>query len=259
MSIHFCGVPHTIEVVFRIIISVNRLSVHGAVADMCEELASRISDCSASKGRPVAKDKPEIMVAPTDLSTTTNPLLTNGQARGNLLREYKRKFANLPDDLRLIRFCSDAGFMNTVARGQYFVIIDEAELAKLDCPGSCRGYTLPRDDELSKVQGCIRGNKKIGPVLEVTVSNHQGRYGIEIRINSLFRDRSQSWVMICNGLNKYETEMSEEIQENRNDKSGASAARPAAKARPKQTSLPMSSSPRVTIPYHMRKWIDVEP
>ena len=80
-----------------------------------------------------------------------------------------------------------------------------------------------------------------------------------MRINALFGDGSQSWVMICNGLNQYETEMSEETQENRKDNSGASAARPAANARPKQTSLPMSSSPRVTMPFHVRFWIDVEP
>ena len=120
---------------------------------------------------------------------------------------------------------------------------DEAELAKLDCPGSCREYKLPRDDELSKAKGWIRGNTKIGPVLEVTVSNHQGRYGTEIRINSLLIDGSQSWVMICNGLTKYVMEMSEDTQENRDDESGACAERLAAKARPKQTSLPMSSSP----------------
>ena len=107
MSIHFCGDKDAVEVVLRTIVSVNQLSVYGAVADMCDKLASRISGCSASMERPFAKDKPEIMVSLTDLSTTTKPLLTNGQARGNLLREYKRKFANLPDDLRLIRLCSD--------------------------------------------------------------------------------------------------------------------------------------------------------
>ena len=51
--------------------------------------------------------------------------------------------------------------------------IDEEELAKLDCLGSRREYTLPRDDELSKAIGWIRGNTTIGPVLEVTVTNHQ--------------------------------------------------------------------------------------
>ena len=33
-------------------------------------------------------------------------------------------------------------------------------------------------------KGRIRGNTKIGPVLEVAVSSHQGRYGIEIKIDS---------------------------------------------------------------------------
>ena len=53
--------------------------------------------------------------------------------------------------------------------------------------------------------------------------------------------------------------MSEEIQENRDDGSGACAGRPAAKARPKQASSPISSSPTIKIPYHLRVWIDVEP
>ena len=120
LSIHFCGDPQTDEVIFRTIISVNQLSAYGAVADMCEEVASRISNCSASMERLVAKDKLETMVAPTDLSSTTNPLLTNAQARRNLLRDYKQRFADLPDDLRMIKLCSDAGFMKTVDRGQYF-------------------------------------------------------------------------------------------------------------------------------------------
>ena len=113
LSIHFCGGDKAVEAVLRSIISVNQLSIYGAVAGMCEELASRISGCSASTGRFVAKDKPETMFLPTDLSTTTNPLLTNDQARGDLLREYKQKSANLQYDLRLIRLCPDAGFMKT--------------------------------------------------------------------------------------------------------------------------------------------------
>ena len=160
------------------------------------------------QGRLVAEDKSETMVVPTDLSTTTKPLLTNKTVQGDLLREYERTFANLPDDLRLIRLCSDAGFKKTDAKGQCFVTLDDAELAKLG--RSCREYTLPRDDQLSKVKGWIRGNTKIGPVLDVAVSYHQGP----------LRDRDQNqililrWVsfmvMIEKGLNKYVTEMSEE-------------------------------------------------
>ena len=39
----------------------------------------------------------------------------------------------------------------------------------------------------------------------------QERYGIEILIESLFRDRTASWVRIVNGINKYVTETSETI------------------------------------------------
>ena len=80
----------------------------------------------------------------------------------------------------------------------------------------------------------VRGNTKIGPV-----SYHQGRYGIEIRIKSLFDDGSHSWILIVNGLNTHVTEMSEETQENRNDEIGDSAGRPAAEVRLKETSMPM--------------------
>ena len=37
LSIHYCADRETIENIFRIIISVNQLSLHGAVAEMCEE------------------------------------------------------------------------------------------------------------------------------------------------------------------------------------------------------------------------------
>ena len=33
----------------------------------------------------------------------------------------------------------------------------------------------------------------------------------------------------------------------------------AAKARPKQASMPMPYFSKVTIPFHMRKWIDIKP
>ena len=52
---------------------------------------------------------------------------------------------------------------------------------------------------------------KIGTVLDVKVSLHQERYGVEIQVDSLFRDRTASWVRIVNGINEYVTETSETI------------------------------------------------
>ena len=39
LSLHFNGSDETIEVILRTVISVNQLSVYGAVADMCGDLA----------------------------------------------------------------------------------------------------------------------------------------------------------------------------------------------------------------------------
>ena len=42
-------------------------------------------------------------------------------------------------------------------------------------PVASREYTLPRDEKSSDPKGWIRGNTKIGPVLEVTTSHEQGK------------------------------------------------------------------------------------
>ena len=47
LSIHFCADGDTIETVFRTILSVNQLSINGAVSDLCDEY--RI--CQARTGR----------------------------------------------------------------------------------------------------------------------------------------------------------------------------------------------------------------
>ena len=63
----------------------------------------------------------------------------------------------------------------------------------------------------SRPRGWILVKTKIGPVRDVKVCFHQKRYGIEVLIESLFRDRTVSWVRIVNGINKYVTETSETV------------------------------------------------
>ena len=101
---------------------------------------------------------------------------------------------------------------------------------------SCREYTLPRSEETSRARGWIRGNTRIGPVLDVKVWYHQGRCGVEIMIESLLRDRTVSWVRIVNGINKYVTEKSEEILVASVENRGTGKLVAKAKPRPKQTS-----------------------
>ena len=68
---------------------------------------------------------------------------------------------------------------------------------------ACREYTLPRSDKSSPPKGWSQGNTRIGPVLEVTTSCLYGKHGIEIRIWSLRKDNSQSWVRISHGSNEF--------------------------------------------------------
>ena len=113
----------------------------------------------------------------------------------------------LPQPDRLIKMCTDAGFLKTVEVGQYFMTKDTDEFSQFTDSVACREYTLPRDEEASEPKGWIRGNTKIGPVLEVTTNYLQGKYGVEIRIMSMNKDNSHSWVRSSHGSNKLVTDL----------------------------------------------------
>ena len=83
---------------------------------------------------------------------------------------------------------------------------DTEEFSRFAESVACREYTLPRDEKSSDPKRWIRGNTKIGPVLEVTTSYLQGKYGAEIRIESVNKDNSHSWVRNFHGLNKLVTD-----------------------------------------------------
>ena len=84
----------------------------------------------------------------------------------------------------------------------------------------------------SRPRGWIRSNTKIGPVLDVKLLLHEGRYCVDIVIESLFKDQTVSWVRILNGMNKYVTETSEEIP-TENVELFISTGKPVAKAKQK--------------------------
>ena len=112
---------------------------------------------------------------------------------------------------RVIKFCTDAGFLTTVDVGQYFMTKDTEEFSQFTDSVAYREYTLPREERLSEPKGWIRGNTKIGPVLEVTTFCVQGKYGVEIKIKSV--NHSHSWVRISHGLDKLVTDLNDNEQE----------------------------------------------
>ena len=144
--------------------------------------------------------------------------------------------------------------MRVVEVGRYFVTREAGEFQQTV---ACREYTLPRDDKASQPKRWIRGNMRIGPVLEVTTSFQHFKYGIEIRIQSVNQDDSHSWVRISYGTVKYVNDSIEDDTENLADSqeeesvptsSSVVAARSTAKAKPQ----PRESTGTTTIPLRER-------
>ena len=109
------------------------------------------------------------------------------------------------------------------------------------------------------------------PVLEVTTSHLQGKYGVEIGIESVNKDKSHSWVRISHELNKLVTDLSnKEDDDNEQEASEiqfqdfalktnvlAFASRSKAKAKPRRRTSACSSTR--TIPICERSSTDIEP
>ena len=149
--------------------------------------------------------------------------------------------------------------------GQYFMTRDAGDLTQFNTV-ACREYTLPREDSTSQPKGWIQGNTKIGPVLEVATSYLHGKHGVEIRIMSLSRVNTHSWVRISHGSNKFvmdldnnDTEIPEDQLEEQALQLDAEdfVGRSKAKAKP-QIREPAGSSSRI-ISMERRNWIYIEP
>ena len=258
LSIHFAADEHTIDTIFRIILSVNHLSIYGAVANICEEFENH-QDGSG---------EPEILMGQSIVLGEIKaeiPLQNENSSNHQILwQQYIERIKSLSPESKVSRFCMEAGFVHVVEVGQYFMTKDTGDFRQFRAV-ACREYTLPRDDESSQPIGWIQGNSRIGPVLEVTTSYLWGKKGIEIRIWSLSQDNSHSWVRISHGANKYvvdsnynNTEVPADLPEEQASQSSVKvvAARSKVKAKPqKRETVELPS----TIRMNERKWIDIEP
>ena len=258
LSIHFAADQDTIDTIYRIILSVNQLSVYGAVAAVCEEF----------EGHQDRSGEPEIMMGQSIVLGEVKaeaPLHNENPMNDQIIwQQYIQQVESLSPENKVSKFCKEAGFMRVVEVGQYFVTKDTGDFRQFRSV-ACREYTLPRDDSASQPKGWIQGNMRIGPVLEVTTSFQHFKYGIEIRIESVNQDNSHSWVRISYGTVKYvidsiqdNTEIPADPQEEQVPQTSTSvvAARSKAKAKPQPRVLVGTTA---TIPIHERRWIDIEP
>ena len=122
LSIHFCADQGTIETVFRTIISVNQLSIYGAVSNLCEECKT----CHVRTGRPVVAGQSNPLFVPSVIKTH-KPLTDDPAQEEDLLQRYRERSEKLSQQDRVSKFCSGAGFLSTVEIGQYFMTKDTEE------------------------------------------------------------------------------------------------------------------------------------
>ena len=258
LSMHFAADEFTIETIFRIIISVNQLSIYGAVAAICEEFENH----QDGSGEPEILMGQSIVLGEIEAEVPVqNDKSMNHQI---LWQQYIERIESLSPESKVSRFCMEAGFVHVVEVGQCFMTRDTGDLRQFRSV-ACREYTLPRDDPASQAKGWIQGNMRIGLVLEVTTSFQHFKYGIEIRIWSVNQDNSHSWVRISYGTVKYvidsyqdNTEIPADPQEDQVPQTSIKVVADRSKAKAKPQQREPVDTPTI-IPMHERRWIDIEP
>ena len=90
LSIHYCADTETIETVFRTLISVNQLSLYGAVAEMCEEYES----CHDRTGRLVVEGQSNPLFVPSVMKTSI-PLTDDPAQEEDLLQKCRERIEKL--------------------------------------------------------------------------------------------------------------------------------------------------------------------
>ena len=98
--------------------SVNQLSIYGAVSALCEEYSS----CQTRTGKLVVAEQSDPLFAPADLFINdTRTLDWNSCTKKIFCRSTKNEWKSFPQPDQLLKNCIDAGFLQTVEVGQYFM------------------------------------------------------------------------------------------------------------------------------------------
>ena len=181
---------------------------YGAVAEMCEEYES----LHERTGRPVVRGQSSPSFVPSVIKTNV-PLNSDDPAHKDLLlQQYGERIEKLSQQDKMSKFCMDAGFLNVVEIGQCFMTKDTAEFSQfMQWPVVSTLFQETKKHHNQKDGS--KGSTKIGPVLEVALCYLHGKYGVEMRISSVNRDNSHSWVRISHGSNKFVMNLTNNEQE----------------------------------------------
>ena len=175
VSIHFSAEPDTIDTIYRIILSVNQLSIYGEVAAICDEYEGH----QDRTGQLVILVGQSIVLRQVKAEA---PACKEPEDSNILLQKYFQQVKLLSPENRLSKFCKEAGFMSVVEVGQYFVTKNASEFLLKTV--ACREYTLPRDDPASEPKGWIQGNTRIGLIWKsqraFSTSNSESKFDFSL-------------------------------------------------------------------------------
>ena len=134
LSMHFCADGDTIETVFRTIVSVNQLSIYGASLRFVWGI-----QCLSNKNEEtrVGRTIWPIVCADKFVDENTYTFERRSCTRRSIAKVPK-KVEKLSRQNRLIKFCTDAGFLTTVHVGQYFMTKDTEEFSQFTESVACR-------------------------------------------------------------------------------------------------------------------------
>ena len=171
--------------------SVHQLSIHGAVADLCKELAGD----SSSAEKPAANDNLESMVFPTEFHTANPTSQTDAEVQNKLVAwiraEIGRTSWTTEIDPTLLQCCFlEEHWERTVLHYPWWWSTWRDERIKSRVHLTSKWGIIPR--------WRIRGNTKIGLVLDVKVCHHQGLYGVVIMIETELFLGFASWTESTN-------------------------------------------------------------
>ena len=125
------------------------------------------------------------------------------RASANRMQKNLQNFASRPRSSQRTRIYEAASIWHPVGAGTSYKTIPDVDDGFGNFTPVCRECTLRRADPRSRVFGEIRGGTVIGKVVAFLVVQFPGTYGIDIEIPSPNRPELTSWVLICQGKDRF--------------------------------------------------------
>ena len=127
LSIHFTADQDTVDTIYRIILSVNQLSIYGAVAAICEEF----EDHQDRTGQLVILVGQSIVLGEVKAET---PVHDEDPMNDQIIwQQYIQQVESLSPENKISKICKEARFMRVVEVGQYFVTKDISQFNSVAC------------------------------------------------------------------------------------------------------------------------------